>query len=57
VRIFSGAEFIGMISHSPTVTTRLRDLHDQAIATTVTRSAHYAFGLLEPTLADYAVRT
>jgi hypothetical protein len=46
-----------MISHSPTVTTRLRDLHDQAIATTVTRSAHYAFGLLEPTLADYAVRT
>ncbi|HEY3502056.1 MAG TPA: TetR/AcrR family transcriptional regulator [Actinocatenispora sp.] len=104
---FSGTDFVRMITASPTLTTRLRDLHDQReqalaqvlaadpaandnpeaprivaallgaasrtlfwqimdltldgrsnedIATTVTRSAHHAFGLLEPALAGYAVR-
>ncbi|SRR6266496_3852647 len=103
---FSGQDFAQMIVDSPTLTTRLRDLHDQReealartlatdtgaglddiapkaaaallgaahrvlfqevmdltlrgrsnqkIAVAVTRSAHQVFGLLEPSLADYAV--
>jgi AcrR family transcriptional regulator len=104
---FSGPGFVRMITGSPTLSTRLRDLHDQRedalartlatdtsarpgdiapkaaaallgaahrvlfqevmeltgqgrsdkqIATAVTRSAHHVFGLLEPSLAGYAVR-
>jgi AcrR family transcriptional regulator len=104
---FSGPDFVRMITDSPTLTTRLRDLHDQReealvrtlaadtaadpgdiepkaaaallaaahralfqevmdltlrgrgnqeTAAIVTRSARHVFGLLEPSLADYAVR-
>ncbi|MCA2222504.1 TetR/AcrR family transcriptional regulator [Nonomuraea aurantiaca] len=104
---FSSQGFARMISDSPTLTARLRDLHDQRedalaqvlaadtasapgdltaraaaallgaahrtlfehimdltregrsnrqIASTVTRSAHQVFGLLETSLADYAMR-
>jgi AcrR family transcriptional regulator len=104
---FTGREFARMIADSPTLTARLRELHDQReealahtlaadtapdpddltpraaaalltaahrtlfqhvqdltlagrdnqqIAASATRSAHQVFGLLEASLADYAVR-